>query len=83
MTFSPARQVDVSVLVPAKDEVENLPEFARLCDEALRGAPFTVEVIVVDDGSRDDSAQVLKELAERRASAMPRWTRCCTTRRKG
>ena len=50
MTFSPARQVDVSVLVPAKDEVENLPEFVRLCDEALKDAPFTVEVIIVDDG---------------------------------
>ncbi len=65
MTFSPARQVDVSVLVPAKDEVENLPEFVRLCDEALRDAPFTVEVIVVNDGSRDDSAEVLQDLATR------------------
>jgi glycosyltransferase involved in cell wall biosynthesis len=65
MTFSPARQVDVSVLVPAKDEVENLPEFVRLCDEALRDAPFTVEVIVVNDGSRDDSAEVLQDLAPR------------------
>ena len=65
MTFSPAWQVDVSVLVPAKDEVENLPEFVRLCDEALQGAPFTVEVIIVDDGSRDDSAEVLRDLATR------------------
>jgi glycosyltransferase involved in cell wall biosynthesis len=65
MTFSPARQVDVSVLVPAKDEVENLPEFVRLCDEALRDAPFTVEVIIVNDGSRDDSAAVLTDLAAR------------------
>ena len=29
------RHVDVSVLVPAKDEAENLPEFVRLCAEAL------------------------------------------------
>jgi glycosyltransferase involved in cell wall biosynthesis len=65
MTFSLARQVDVSVLVPAKDEVENLPEFARLCDEALRPAPFTVEVIIVNDGSRDDSEQVLADLSVR------------------
>jgi len=65
MTFSPARQVDVSVLVPAKDEVENLPEFVRLCDEALKDAPFTVEVVIVDDGSRDDSAQVLRDLSAR------------------
>jgi glycosyltransferase involved in cell wall biosynthesis len=65
MTFSPARQVDVSVLVPARDEVESLPEFVRLCDEALRTAPFTVEVIIVNDGSRDDSEQALADLAAR------------------
>jgi len=65
MTFTPATHVDVSVLVPAKDEVENLPEFARLCDEALRSAPFTAEVVVVNDGSRDDSTEVLRDLAAR------------------
>ena len=59
------RDVDVSVLVPAKDEAENLPEFMKLCAEALRPAPFTFEVIVVNDGSRDDSARVLQELRSR------------------
>jgi glycosyltransferase involved in cell wall biosynthesis len=59
------RGVDVSVLVPAKDEAENLPEFVRLCQEALAKAPFTFEIVVVNDGSRDDSAEVLAELARR------------------
>ena len=58
----PAEALDVSVLVPAKDEAPNLPEFVRQCDEALRPAGFSFEVIVVDDGSRDDSARVLREL---------------------
>jgi len=58
----PAEALDVSVLVPAKDEAPNLPEFVRQCDEALRPAGFTFEVIVVDDGSRDESARVLREL---------------------
>jgi glycosyltransferase involved in cell wall biosynthesis len=58
----PARTgpVDVSVLVPAKDEAENLPEFLRLCAEALGPAGFTFEVVVVDDGSRDNTALVLE-----------------------
>jgi glycosyltransferase involved in cell wall biosynthesis len=58
----PAETLDVSVLVPAKDEAPNLPEFVRQCDEALRPAGFSFEVIVVDDGSRDESARVLREL---------------------
>ena len=57
--------VDVSVLVPAKDEAENLPEFMRLCDEALGAAGFSFEVVVVDDGSRDGTAEVLERLRER------------------
>jgi glycosyltransferase involved in cell wall biosynthesis len=59
----PAEALDVSVLVPAKDEALNLPEFLRQCDEALRPAGFSFEVVVVDDGSRDESPRVLRELA--------------------
>jgi glycosyltransferase involved in cell wall biosynthesis len=58
----PAEALDVSVLVPAKDEAPNLPEFLRQCGEALQPAGFSFEVIVVDDGSRDESARVLREL---------------------
>jgi glycosyltransferase involved in cell wall biosynthesis len=58
----PARTgpVDVSVLVPAKDEADNLPEFLRLCAEAMGPASFTFEVVVVDDGSRDNTALILE-----------------------
>jgi glycosyltransferase involved in cell wall biosynthesis len=54
--------VDGSLLVPAKDEAENLPEFVRLCAETLGPAPFRFEVVVVDDGSRDDTPGVLERL---------------------
>jgi glycosyltransferase involved in cell wall biosynthesis len=57
--------VDVSVLVPAKDEAENLAEFVRQCEAAFRDAPFRAEVIVVDDGSADTSPDVLRELGSR------------------
>ena len=59
--MSPA-QARVSVLVPAKDEADNLPEFVRRCAESLGAAPFGFEVIVVDDGSRDQTAAVLEKL---------------------
>ena len=57
--------VAVSLLVPAKDEAENLPEFLRLCAEALGPAPFSFEVVVVNDGSRDGTGDVLQSLRGR------------------
>jgi glycosyltransferase involved in cell wall biosynthesis len=62
MTPPAAETLDVSVLVPAKDEAANLPEFVRLCGQALGAAGFSFEVVVVNDGSRDDTGRVLREL---------------------
>jgi glycosyltransferase involved in cell wall biosynthesis len=58
-----ATDVDVSVLVPAKDEAENLPLFMELAAEAFANAPAVrFEVVVVDDGSVDDTWSVLQRL---------------------
>jgi len=54
---------EVSVLVPAKDEAENLPEFVRLAREALLPLPYACELVIVDDGSHDGTPRVLAELA--------------------
>ena len=54
---------DVSVLVPAKDEVDNLAEFVRLTREAMLPLPYAVELIIVNDGSHDGSAKLLEELS--------------------
>jgi glycosyltransferase involved in cell wall biosynthesis len=55
--------VDVSVLVPAKDEAENLPLFMEQAAEAFAASPCSYEVIVIDDGSVDRTWAVLQELA--------------------
>ena len=62
MTVAQVETLDVSVLVPAKDEADNLPEFLRRCADALAPAGFSFEVIVVNDGSRDASDRILREL---------------------
>ncbi|HSA55974.1 MAG TPA: glycosyltransferase family 2 protein [Gemmatimonadaceae bacterium] len=59
--------VDVSVLVPAKDEAENLPLFMDLVARAFEGSSTRYEVIVIDDGSVDDTWQVLEGLRARYA----------------
>lgn len=58
-----AARPDVSVLVPAKDEAENLPELVRQFIEALSPQPYGCEVVVIDDGSRDDTPDILRRLA--------------------
>jgi len=55
----------VSVLVPAKDEAENLPLFLEQCEAAFRDEAERYEVIVVDDGSSDATPAVLASLLER------------------
>jgi glycosyltransferase involved in cell wall biosynthesis len=59
---SPSR-VDVSVLVPAKDEAENLPLFMELAAAAFATSAYSYEVVVVDDGSADATWTVLQRLA--------------------
>jgi glycosyltransferase involved in cell wall biosynthesis len=54
---------DVSVLVPAKDEVDNLAEFVRLTREAMLPLPYAVELVIVNDGSQDGTAQLLEEIS--------------------
>lgn len=53
---------DISVLVPARDEAENLPLFVEECAKALGPRPATYELIVVNDGSKDNSEAVLTQL---------------------
>jgi len=64
-TRRPGETIDVSVLVPAKDEAENLPLFMEQAAAAFAGSPTTFEVIVIDDGSEDDTAAVLARLEQR------------------
>ncbi len=54
----------VSVLVPAKDEADNLPEFMRQAAAAFGSYPGLYEVVVIDDGSTDATPAVLRELEQ-------------------
>lgn len=54
---------DVSVLVPAKDEADNLAEFVKQAREALLPLPYACELVIVNDGSLDATPQVLEQLS--------------------
>ena len=60
--------IDVSVLVPAKDEAENLPLFMEQSAVAFATDSGTrYEVVIIDDGSVDDTARILRDLEQQYA----------------
>lgn len=57
---------DVSVVVPIYNEVESLPYLIDAIASSLQTSGLSYEIICVDDGSKDGSAQLLKEQANSR-----------------
>ena len=55
--------MNVSIIVPSYNESESLPELCSWIDKVMQANKFSYEIIVVDDGSTDDSWSVLKELS--------------------
>ena len=54
--------MDISVIVPLLNEAESLPELAAWIERVMAENNFTYEVIMVDDGSTDESWSVIQEL---------------------
>jgi dolichol-phosphate mannosyltransferase len=53
--------VGISVVVPVKDEVDNVGPLVREIEAAISGEP-AAEIIFIDDGSSDGTAAALKSL---------------------
>lgn len=54
--------VDVSIVIPLYNESESLTELAAWIDSVCRKNSLSYEMIMVDDGSDDDSWQVVENL---------------------
>lgn len=54
--------MDISVVIPLLNEEESLPELSAWIEEVMQENGFTYEIIFVDDGSTDDSWQVITQL---------------------
>ena len=58
--------LDVSVVVPVYNEVESLPHLIEAIASAIQPSGLSYQIICVDDGSKDGSAELLKQLASSR-----------------
>ncbi len=56
--------MDLSIVVPVYNENESLRLLHQAISEAVSPLGMDWEVVLVDDGSRDNSAQILEELAQ-------------------
>jgi glycosyltransferase involved in cell wall biosynthesis len=62
-----AASPDVSVIIPAYNEEKRLPPTLARIEEYLAARRFSSEILVVDDGSRDRTAQVVEDWQGRMA----------------
>ena len=62
---APARPLTVSVVIPLYNEVESLPRLVQELGAALDASGRKAEVILVDDGSSDGTADALRAIIER------------------
>ncbi len=58
----------LSIIIPAHNEERRLPDSLRRIMTFLREQPFTAEVLVVENGSRDRTAEVALSFARRHAN---------------
>jgi len=52
-----------SVVIPVFNEVESLRELTERIQAAFRSTDYELEIIIIDDGSRDSSAKLAQEIA--------------------
>ena len=55
----------MSLVVPAFNEANNLPHLYERLRSVLEGVGWEFELVIVDDGSTDETLAVIKELTRR------------------
>ncbi|MAZ54685.1 MAG: glycosyltransferase [Flavobacteriales bacterium] len=56
--------MNISVVIPSYNEAESLPELCSWIDRVLSDHSLSYEVIIIDDGSTDNSWSVIKKISK-------------------
>ena len=54
--------MDLSIVIPLIDEAESLPELTAWIERVMNAQRYSYEIIFVDDGSRDNSWEIIQQL---------------------
>ncbi len=57
--------MDLSIVIPLKDEEESLPELTDWIVRVMNANNYSYEIIFVDDGSTDNSWNIIEELSSK------------------
>ena len=57
--------MDLSLIIPLKDEEESLPELSEWISRVMNANNYSYEIIFVDDGSTDNSWKIIEELSSK------------------
>ena len=60
--------MDLSIVIPLLNEEESLPELSAWIDKVMKEHNYSYEVIFVDDGSNDNSWEVIEQLRSQNSS---------------
>lgn len=57
--------IDISIVVPLYNEADSLPELEAWIEKVMNEHGFSYEVIFIDDGSKDNSWEVIESLSKK------------------
>ena len=60
----PLANKKIQIILPAHNESGNIKPIYQEITEALSSTPYTYNILFIDDGSTDNTLQVIKDLAE-------------------
>ena len=60
--------MDLSIVIPLIDEAESLPELTAWIEKVMKENHYSYEIIYVDDGSSDNSWEVIEELRSKNSN---------------
>ena len=57
--------MDISVIIPLYNEAESLPELSAWIERVMTANSYTYEIIFINDGSTDNSWEIIEKLQEK------------------